>query len=357
VFRIERFEPTRNGYQQWFGAGPIQRHVEVDRETGGSTARLVEHVLSARRRISFETGCFYRWIAVEAPACVWVYFVGNHLLFDAVSMQVLHDELVHLLESRQAALPETISFADWIHATGSDAALAGYRQRREQWCGQLRRIPIVSTIRDRIDAPPGLEVISADRRRRAETFVQRRHATLLGVAVHQFGRIFHATAVPCLWVHSGRNQRAGQSDSMTVGWLAHHYPASINIGDTVDNTIDAVRDAIAELAPQSLGYAWLRAHGEFDDPNILSIAELPFYFNYLPRVLATSTTVIERNDVLPAMPEARDSGLGVAVVVEELGSDHASRERVIVCYDRTNMAASNAQLLLDSIVQELSRFE
>jgi hypothetical protein len=241
---------------------------------------------------------------------------------DDVSISVLKAELQLLLNGLEDHLPHAISFRDWVARYSANLSGGAFEPEMDYWSEVQNSIKGPVELAQAAAKPGGIAVLRTTVGREAIDTSARRsrspHDLLLTSSAIMVSRLLSLAIVPCRMVAAGRNCFPGLNDSFTVGWLAYHYPLSINVAsDAIGTYLNVVR-AIRTVPNRGVGFGWLR-HVARRTPLMAGprLSELPMYFNFLPRWPLSKDNFIERNDRLPASAEARTSMIGVGINVEE----------------------------------------
>lgn len=329
VFWVDAIEPEARRMR--FGAEPV---LGLEESRGGyrSEAEFFAALGRCRDAVRPSTGVMYRWLIAPVGDQTYVYFIGTHLLFDGISLDILADELDLLLADHERRLLACASYREWLEAQMS--GLDTYRAELSLWAGQVQRQSVSAKLMSSDRRGGGIAVLP--RCLATRTAARASEPELLAAGVHALGLSFGLDSVPCRVVHSGRGLTPGLRDSMTVGWLAHQYPMWVELGARVDETATHTREALAAVPGRGRGYGWLRAHSEA--PALLeglSISEFIFYFNL--RSSPGRRRLCEAVD-FPRLPQARSGSVGLALMLrsgrEELGAS--------LCFDRANMRSETA---------------
>jgi hypothetical protein len=159
-------------------------------------------------------------------------------------------------------------------------------------------------------------------------------------------RILPSTNILCRLVASGRRIFEDVDDSFTVGWLAHHCPVAVSILPTAVDTYKHLVGQLRDVPHQGAGFGWLR-YGARSEPLLAGtqLTEFPMYFNFFPRSHASSLSFSTESHLLPAIPEARSSILGIGFGAEEFANHFV----VTAAYDSVAIPAAAVTHGLDEL--------
>jgi len=333
IFWVDAIDPETG--RMHFGAGPV--HGLVESHAGyRSEAEFFVSLAACRDEVRPSAGVMCRWRVASVGEWTYVYFIGNHLLFDGISLDILADELDLSLADQARSLLACASYREWLEAQLGELERGAYESELPLWTRQVQRPSVSAKLMCSDRRGGGIEVLP--RRVAARAAARRSEPELLAASIHALGLSFGLDSVPCRVVHSGRGLTAGLRDSMTLGWLAHQYPMWVELGARVDETLRHTREALAAVPGRGRGYGWLRAHAKA--PALvegLPIGEFILYFNL--RSSPGRRQLCETVD-FPRLPQARSCSVGLAVMLrsghEQLGAS--------LCFDRANMRPESADV-------------
>lgn len=225
----------------------------------------------------------------------WLLLSAHHLVIDAVSWQILLEDLSKLLNG-SAQLPEkTTSFKAWaetlINQTSTRQTEANF------WLNQMEQ-PAIQLPRDYPGEQSPTEgttqtatvVLSAEDTQALLQKVPAVYNTQINDAL-----LTALTQTLLQWVglstghvpveieaHGREHIAEGIDLSRTVGWFTTTYPISLHI-DTPDNcveTLKSIKEQLRQVPDRGIGYGMLRYLGDSGTRQRLSQAA-PVLFNYL----------------------------------------------------------------------------
>ncbi|OEC33737.1 non-ribosomal peptide synthase domain TIGR01720/amino acid adenylation domain-containing protein [Pseudomonas cuatrocienegasensis] len=277
------FEPSGQGWQQ--------RYQPLSADMAGKLLQVVEQPLDDALLQQWQQG----WRLDEAPLIRWVYFTGSghllctahHLLVDAVSWQVLLEELESLYLDPQASLPAVSTrFDRWSEALQRHRLQPEVLAQREYWQAQLAEEGEVTrdvslygesrTLETKLSLEK-TELLLGDCHGAYSTQVQDLLvAALAGVIGQWLGR----EQVTLEMESHGRSGWEQSPDlSRSVGWHTSRYPLAVPAAEDPEQSIIAAKEALRRVPEQGIGYGLLR----LDPQHGLGAASL-LTFNYLGRV-------------------------------------------------------------------------
>lgn len=235
------------------------------------------------------------WQLHSAPLIRWVYFTGSahllctahHLLVDAVSWQVLLEELESLYLQPQAPLPAvSASFHRWSEDLQRHRLQPEVLAQREYWQAQLaaegevaRHLSLYGdsrTLETQLSVER-TELLLGDCHGAYGTQVQDLLvAALAGVVGQWLGRERVTLEMES---HGRSGWEQGPDLSRSVGWHTSRYPLAVTAAEQPEQSIIAAKEALRRVPEQGIGYGLLR----LDPQHGLGAASL-LTFNYLGRV-------------------------------------------------------------------------
>lgn len=293
------------------GQGWQQRYQPLSADMAEGLLQVVDQPLDEALLKQWQQG----WRLDSAPLIRWVYFSGSahllctahHLLVDAVSWQVLLEELESLYLQPQAPLPAvSTTFHQWSEALQRHRLEPEVLAQREYWQAQLAAEGEVSrhlslygdsrTLETRLPAER-TELLLGDCHGAYGTQVQDLLvAALAGVIGQWLGRERVTLEMES---HGRSGWEQGPDLSRSIGWHTSRYPLAVTAAEDPEQSIIAAKEALRRVPEQGIGYGLLR----FDPQHGLGAASL-LTFNYLGRVdqwLGTSRLWRLAQPLCPAM--------------------------------------------------------
>lgn len=268
-----------------------QRYQPLSADMAGKLLQVVEQPLDDALLEQWQQG----WQLDRAPLIRWVYFTGSghllctahHLLIDAVSWQVLLEELESLYLDPQAALPAvSTSFHGWSEALQRHRQAPEVLAQRDYWQAQLAEEGEVArdvslygesrTLETKLSVEK-TELLLGDCHGAYGTQVQDLLvAALAGVIGQWLGREQVTLEMES---HGRSGWERGPDLSRSVGWHTSRYPLAVPAAEQPEKAIIAAKEALRRVPEQGIGYGLLR----LDPQHGLGAASL-LTFNYLGRV-------------------------------------------------------------------------
>lgn len=277
------FEASAQGWQQRYQAfSPSQLDGLIHIEN-----QPLDEALLQRWQQGFDLG--------KAPLIRWVYFshsqallcTAHHLLVDAVSWQVLLEELESLYLQPNVALPAvSAGFHVWSEALHEHRREPAVLAQVDYWHEQLAAEQSVSQQPNiygesrTLDMPLSVEqtqVLLGDCHAAYGTQVQDLLVAALAGVIGQWQGRERVTLE--LESHGRSGWEQGPELSRSIGWHTSRYPLAVDTSWDLESSIIAAKEALRRVPEQGIGYGLLRqepAHG-------LGAASL-LTFNYLGRV-------------------------------------------------------------------------
>ena len=309
-----------------------------------------------RASINPLSGKLWRCIVFGVSDSAFLYFIGNHLILDDVSVQILKDELDVLLSNPNVSLPSSISYSQWIRYHNNALIRGEYDDEIEYWKSVMKKASRTSfhksvshSVADSINRVTWqTRNIRLDREKQKIATAQRAHEAVVACCSWEYGRYFGFSNVPCRLVGAGRGILDQLNDSFTIGWLAYHYPVVIKLGENIVSTYNSITSNRRNLPTQGIGFGWLR----FVQRNKKlctgpQLVDFPVYINYLPRYEQLRSAYFEQ--ALPPMPEARSDVVGISFVVEHF----PDQMEITAVHKPSFISERDVSNLLDSIESSL----
>jgi amino acid adenylation domain-containing protein/non-ribosomal peptide synthase protein (TIGR01720 family) len=273
------------GVQGW-----QQRYQLLPADMAGKLLQVVEQPLDDVLLEQWQQG----WQLDRAPLIRWVYFTGSghllctahHLLVDAVSWQVLLEELESLYLDPQAALPVvSASFHRWSEALQRHRQEPAVLAQREYWQAQLAEEGEVTRVVSLYGESRTLETrLSAEKTEQLlgdchEAYSTQVQDLLVAALASVIGQWLGREQVTLEMESHGRSGwEQGPDLSRSVGWHTSRYPLAVPAAEQPEEAIIAAKETLRRVPEQGIGYGLLRL-----DPQQLGAASL-LTFNYLGRV-------------------------------------------------------------------------
>ncbi|GAA1617132.1 amino acid adenylation domain-containing protein [Actinoplanes couchii] len=326
------------------GSGSVPVSIEFvaelhDEETG-------ELIAEWQRNLSLTEGPVARliWFEADDPRQARFVLICHHMVFDAVSLRVVLDELAGVLGGRRLGTPA--SWQTWVrHHT--DRIIAGqYDRELPYWLATARvagaSLPGVQPgcegdarrVTHRLGGAPVAAFVRAVGR--SPELADR---MLLAAVLRGFGEAYPGLETLGIDVE-GHGRPAGAPGSGSVGWFTSFHPVAMNMptGNDPAGAATAVREALDSVPGTGLGFLAL-AYGRPDLAGSAELRKLPaplLRFNYLGRVesrVRTGETLLDVDLVLPGQrdPAAQRRTvfeLDCALVGDELVMAWAAAEEI-----------------------------
>ncbi|MBB6288129.1 MULTISPECIES: non-ribosomal peptide synthetase [unclassified Pseudomonas] len=287
---LQRHSSLRLIFEQ-SGQGWQQRYQPLSAAMADTLLQVVEQPLDDALLQQWQQG----WQLDRAPLIRWVYFTGSehllctahHLLVDAVSWQVLLEELESLYHDPQASLPVVSTrFDRWSEALQRHRQAPEVLAQRDYWHAQLAEEGEVArdvslygesrTLETKLSLEK-TELLLGDCHGAYSTQVQDLLVAALAGAIGQWLGREQVTLEMESHGRSGWEQ--GPDLSRSVGWHTSRYPLAVRAAEQPEEAIIAAKEALRRVPEQGIGYGLLR----LDPQHGLGAASL-LTFNYLGRV-------------------------------------------------------------------------
>ncbi|MEM9486616.1 MAG: condensation domain-containing protein, partial [Cyanobacteria bacterium P01_F01_bin.116] len=213
----------------------------------------------------------------RGPRSNWLLLSLHHLVIDAISWQILLEDLSHLLNGATQLPEKTTSFKTWAKTLISQTPTR--QPETHFWLNQLEQ-SVISLPRDYPDAVSPTEAttqtvtvaLSAEdtqallQKVPAAYNTQINDALLTALALALLQWVGAASGSVRVEVEAhGREQIADEIDlSRTVGWFTTTYPIDlqINTSDNCTETLKSVKEQLRQVPARGIGYGMLRYLGE-----------------------------------------------------------------------------------------------
>lgn len=243
----------------------------------------------------------------------WLLLSLHHLVVDAVSWQILLDDLSTLLNGTTKLPEKTTSFKDWAEILKSQTAAR--ESELDFWITQSEQ-PVIELPRDFSDTPPPTEstaqsvtvTLSAEDTESLlktvpavyNTQINDALLTALAQTLLQWVGITAGNVQVEMEAHGREPIADGIDVSRTVGWFTTTYPVSFQVNNADDciETLKSVKEQLRQVPDRGIGYGMLRYLGEDVVQQRLAQTKLSeVLFNYLGRQVTGDLRVIQDIDV------------------------------------------------------------
>ncbi|MEO3810977.1 amino acid adenylation domain-containing protein [Sphaerisporangium sp. B11E5] len=315
-----RYDPAAGEWtQENAPAEPAELFGVVD-AAGASEEFVAGCMAEAQGSLSLADGPLLRAVLFErgdGPA--WLGLTVHHLVMDAVSWNVLLDDLgaayraIAATGSAEGALPpKSTSFQQWAGLLQQYAASPEARAEVDHWLAQVE-----SDFRPPADGPGAAgddaavarvwldaETTSALLTRVHKAYRTQINDVLLAGLLQALGRWAGTDTVTINLESHGREAIADGIDlSRTVGWFTSIFPVALSAPDLDDpaGVLKSVKEQLRRSPRRGVGFGALRHLGDTADPRVRRLAETPepyVGFNYLGGLDSSSGGIVARR--LPA---------------------------------------------------------
>lgn len=277
------FEASENGWQQ--------RYQAFSERQAEALLHVEQEPLSEALLQRWQQG----FSLDQAPLIRWVYFshsrellcTAHHLLVDAVSWQVLLEELESLYLQPNLALPAvSAGFHVWSEALQRHRSEPEVLAQVDYWHEQLVAEGVAleqtneygeSRTLDTQLSVEQTQLLQGDCHSAYGTQVQDLLVAALAGVIGQWQGRERVTLE--LESHGRSGWEQGPDLSRSVGWHTSRYPLAVKTSWDLESSIIAAKEALRRVPEQGIGYGLLR----LDPANELKAASL-LTFNYLGRV-------------------------------------------------------------------------
>ncbi|GGN03906.1 hypothetical protein GCM10011609_48810 [Lentzea pudingi] len=317
-----RFERTGEGWAQRYRPDAVRSRLEVHDlgEVPEEELRAVMHEHAVRAEQSFDLA--------EGPLLTALYFrrerpllflTAHHLVIDAVSWQVLLEELSLSYEGAELPAPSS-PYRTWATRLREHALAGGLDGEREYWGALPAPVPL--PVDEEVPPSAGAAAVISTELTEAETERLTRKVTgrlrssvdaiLLSAVASSLSRWTGAREVLVDLERHGREDVFDEVDlSATVGWFTGKFPVALTVPGTADHAalVRHVRGQLRRVPGNGLGYGALR----YLTPDGPRGERAEVVFNHHGQVDGRSGT---------------GTGSLIAGVAEPIGLDHAPEERL-----------------------------
>lgn len=243
----------------------------------------------------------------------WLLLSLHHLIVDAVSWQILLDDLSTLLSGTTQLPEKTTSFQTWAETLTSQTATR--ESELDFWIAQSKQLAIAlprdfsDTLLPTEDTSQSVTVtLSAEDTEALLKTVPAVYNTQINdallTALAQTLLLWAGTIAGNVRVEleaHGREQIADGIDvSRTVGWFTTTYPVSLQVGNADDciETLKSVKEQLRQVPERGIGYGMLRYLGEeVTRQRLAQTQPSEVLFNYLGQRTTGDLRVIPDIDV------------------------------------------------------------
>ncbi|AUX45960.1 uncharacterized protein SOCE26_074620 [Sorangium cellulosum] len=259
-----RFEPRAGGFTQ-----TIEEHGRVAvLGVPGASAGGVERLC---REISLSGPKLALGLVEGHPDEVLV--IAHHLVTDAVSLQIVVDDLLSAIEGGREVLPEVTSFPEWLDALRSMAGSPAFADEEAFWAEAIERafpadeIPVDhEAAQDREGARAHL-ARSFDRAttqklldRLREVFRIQPLEALVAALAEPLSRWMPRQRITIALEGHGRDELDERVDlSRSVGWFTAVYPVTLEITEDRAQRIRAAKQAVRAVTRGGAGFTGFEA--------------------------------------------------------------------------------------------------
>jgi len=321
------FDPLRPSQRVATAGTPVPlRQIDISGLSADDQGGAIEReVSSLQRSFHFEEGLLVHSALFDAgpEQPQRLVFIMHHLLGDAISSQILHEDLdilcAQAVRGEPLGLPtKSMHYGRWAERLEAYANSEELAREKGYWFSQTRgaETPLPRDLPgtpadNTLDAAETLvaELDAADsdalrRRVRAIPGAQVMDAVVAGIVLSVAN--WSGRAVPMELFSNGRESPFSDVDVWrTIGWFASVYPVALGIepGTPPPLALRGVRDGLRAVRHGGLGYSVLRYNGIRDDAG-RALTELPEaeialnYRGYFSRSQeAPARTVLRRVDL------------------------------------------------------------
>jgi amino acid adenylation domain-containing protein/non-ribosomal peptide synthase protein (TIGR01720 family) len=317
-----RFERTSTGWTQTYRPDAVRSRLEVHdlSEVPEEELRAVMHEHAVRAEQSFDLA--------DGPLLTALYFqrerpllflTAHHLVIDAVSWQVLLEELSLSYDGQELAAPSS-PYRTWATRLRDHALTGGLDGERAHWAALPASVPL--PVDHEVPPSAGAVSVVSTELTEAETEQLTRKVTgrlrssvdaiLLSALASSLSRWTGAPEVLVDLERHGREDLFDEVDlSATVGWFTTKFPVALTVPGTADHAalVRHVRGQLRRVPGNGLGYGALR----YLAPDGPGENRAQVVFNYHGQVDGRSGT---------------GTGSLIAGVAEPIGLDHAPEEQL-----------------------------
>lgn len=283
---------TRDG--QWVsvinppGSPPRLREMDL-RQAQDPWAELATDALSLQTGFDLGRGPLFKAVCYRLPEGDCLFLLAHHLVIDAVSWQILLEDLFLALRQIEAGeavrLPKkTTSYAEWTRSLVQWSQSPTLEAERSYW--QEVAATAVSPVPTDHPVTPHdytqTEIVSVDLGEKAAGLPDRRIVagllTAIAVALHDWdGRMLSRVLVA---THGRHSPFAGIDPSRTVGWLSTDFPFLLACPAGGAAAVAEIEARLTEVPSMGLGWGVLR----WLAPQPVESPEGDIRLNYLGRI-------------------------------------------------------------------------
>ncbi|WP_437671269.1 amino acid adenylation domain-containing protein [Sorangium sp. So ce131] len=259
-----RFEPRAGGFTQTVEEHGRVAVLCVPGPSAGGVERLCREISLSGPKLA---------LGLVEGRSDEVMVVAHHLVTDAVSLQIIVEDLLSAIEGGREVLPEVTSFADWLHALRSVAGSPAFADEEAFWAEAIRRafpadeIPVDHEAVQDYEGARAHLARSFDRattqklldRLRDVFRIQPLEALVAALAESLSGWMPRERITMALEGH-GRDELDERVDlSRSVGWFTAVYPVTLEITDDRAQRIRAAKQAVRAVTRGGAGFTGFEA--------------------------------------------------------------------------------------------------
>lgn len=263
----------------------------LDRSDFEAKCLQIQQSLSVERGPVFRVVCFQNETGADR-----LLFVVHHLVVDAVSWQVILEDIESSFSNNGVVERPSCSFARYSQTLLAQADAEQVLTTAEKWnaisagAEQINwplvdsEVPTTEASMNYLDTVVDAETTQALRSTANTAFNTTAQQLLVATVALSLAKWTDADNVPLVLESHGRNgDLVGDLDlTRTVGWLTELYPVLLSVdGKSIERTVKAVKDELNQMGGISGHYGLLRHHASPDNRLKQSLAVIPVLFNYL----------------------------------------------------------------------------
>nr|AYM54219.1 protease do [Sorangium cellulosum] len=352
-----RFEPSAGGFQQTIEEHGSAAVLGVPAASAGGVERLCREISLVGPKLALG-------LVEGHPDEVLV--VAHHLVTDAVSLQILVEDLLSLIEGGREVLPEVTSFPGWLDALHGLAGSPAFAGEEALWAEAVERafpadeIPVDDqAAQDREGARAHL-ARSLDRattqrlldRLRDVLRIQPLEALVAALAESLSGWMPRERITIALEGH-GRDELDDRVDlSRSVGWFTAVYPVTLQITGERAQRIRAAKQAVRAVTRGGAGFTAFEAAGMRRGRGL---SRLGVTLNYLGDLDRNAGNHALLRSVEPLIAGLRAPERGRMELLDVAGYLSGGQLHVVIGHGARHHP-STIRRILDRMFDELERF-
>jgi non-ribosomal peptide synthase protein (TIGR01720 family) len=363
-------------YSQLLQEPPVEWVELQSSDPQDNLARIHDHAKTAHDQFDLEHGPLIRFTYFSTPEREdYLFIVAHHLVIDAVSWQVLIEDLETLLDGMEkgktVVLPDkTTALKEWAFRLAEFADSDSLADQSAHWTTRdssfnmpvdtdadpaENRVDSAFTVTAELDAPGTRDLLNEV----PQAFRTRINDALLAALTMTLTAWVGTDTVRFELEGHGREHIFDDIDlSRTIGWLTTVYPVVLRASDDDDigDLLKSVKEQLRSIPGNGIGYGLLRYLRQ--DPALKDVAAAPILFNYMGQVNKSSKSSGRMTAVARNIGPAR-AGSGRRIYLIEINSriehgrlvfDWTASERV----HRRETIEELAQLYLASLQRIVS---